>query len=628
MCGIAGFFGRQSERTSRRTILSMLERIRHRGPDGSGVAVFDEAGLGHVRLAIIDLGGGSQPMTTAKKRHHISYNGELYNYRELREDLQKRGCVFATGSDTEVVLQAFALFGVKALNRFRGMFAFALWDDERKQGWLVRDRFGIKPLYYAENRGRIVFASEIKALFPALSSRPEMDLNSLHLLMNFRYIPGPATMFSGIHHLPAGHYLFWNGERARTGRWTGPLEGLGDEDAVAGLRHRIQQAVDRQLVSDVQVGSYLSGGVDSATLVALANRFKDPSRDLPTFTLRSGDSPYEAVYAGKTAKMLGVGNIQREIDVDLGKVMPWLTYHLEVPKVNGLQSALIAKLAAEHVKVVLSGLGGDEIFLGYNLHRILCALTRVGQWGAQPLARTAGRFAHSIFGRAGLGFEEWARGGKALGTLPDFQKIYALIRNVWDSEDGRRRIYGPKMLAAELDDPFDFLRRHWPEAPDSFSAAALFDMNHKMVNDLLLQEDRLSMAFGLEVRVPFLDEDLVGAASKLDWRRKMAGCRAKRLMREVISAWLPQEVLNRPKSGFQLPIHLFFEKEFRPLADAYLRPDRIEEDGLFNMDFVRQVLAARPKKRLRWHYFILYLMIGVNIWLDVFQEGEAVEAWT
>ena len=215
MCGIAGFFGSVPGGAPERILGAMLEAIQHRGPDGSGLTVFNQAGLGHVRLAVIDLAGGSQPMATPDGRFHISYNGELYNYREIRDTLLKQGYTIDSRSDTAVLLQAFAAFQVAALHSFRGMFAFALWDDQEKEGWLIRDRFGIKPLFYAMNPQGLVFASEMKALLPALPSRPEMNLNSLHQLMNFRYIPGSATMFTGFSHLQAGNILHWKNHRVR-----------------------------------------------------------------------------------------------------------------------------------------------------------------------------------------------------------------------------------------------------------------------------------------------------------------------------------------------------------------------------------------------------------------------------
>ncbi len=631
MCGIAGFFGTPRSGTAEKTLARMLAAIAHRGPDGDGATFFPEAALGHLRLAIIDLAGGGQPMATTDRNLHIIYNGELYNYRELRRELAGLSSTFRTDSDTEVVLAACHHWGVTAAcNRFRGMFAFALWDSEKRQGTLVRDRFGIKPLFYAETPEALLFGSEAKAIRAGLAARPALDLNALHLLLNFRYIPGPATLFAGIRQLPPGHCLTWRENRLALSQWatalpTAAAVPAGEQEEH--LRQRLRQAVARQLVSDVPLGGYLSAGLDSSTLLALAVKEQGRADHFPTFTIQTGDSPQEAKEAAATARLFGAVNHQQAVPLAMAELLPRLVYHLEVPKVNGLQSALVARLASRHVKVALSGLGGDEIFLGYHLHRLLATLKPYGAAPLRPGTRAVGALARLACARLGLAYEEGYRAGQLLGRLPDFAGAYGILRNVWDAPAMRRRLYGPRLLAAPLDNAFELLASTWPVHPDPVTAAADFELTNKMVNDLLWNEDRLSMAFGLESRVPFLDEDLVAAVTAVDRRARMPAGRLKHLMRRVVAPWLPAEILARPKSGFQVPIHRFFNSHLRPLCARYLSPERLRADGLFNPVFVAEVLAARPHPRLRWHYFLLYLMLGTAIWIDIFEKDQEVPPW-
>ena len=623
MCGVAGFFGPAPTCGAESAVRRMTEAIRHRGPDGKGHAIFEDAGLGHVRLAIIDLEGGRQPMTPCGSRLTIVYNGEVYNFREIRSRLERAGISFSTRSDTEVVVRAYERWGMEAFVSFRGMFALAIWDQEAREGILVRDRFGIKPMMYASRSQTLLFGSEIKALLPVLPGGAELEPESLHLLMNFRYIPGTGTLFQGVRHLPPGHLLRWKEGRTRLIRWapaepTEPVTGEGD--VVEEVWRLLDQSVNRQLVSDVPLGGYLSGGIDSATLAALAIRHLPKGQRLPTFTIQTGDSPLEAVHAAETARILGADNVQERGSEDLAQSLPRLLWHLEVPKVNAWQSDLVARLAARHVKVALSGLGGDEIFVGYHLHRLIRGLAGMQRAGLGGPARWIGRQGWRVLAGGGLRWDEARRGCKALAALPDWPAVYGILRNVWDCPDLRQTIYGPRLLDQKLPDGVEFIRGLWPreEGGNPLASILRFEREHKMVNDLLLQEDRLGMAHGLEVRVPFLDEDLVAFVSRVDLSIRMAGGKLKGLMRQVVAPLLPAQVLNRPKSGFQVPIHRFFQTHLRPLCQTHLSRERVKASGLFNYDFVDAVLRARPAPRLRWHYFLLYLMLGVHLWEEIF----------
>lgn len=620
MCGIAGWFDAATDAQADGALLErMTTRLAHRGPDGRGTAFSGSAAFGHTRLAIIDLASGDQPMRGPDGDTWITYNGEIFNFRELRRELEARGERFHTVSDTEVILRLYRLHGVDGFARLRGMYAFALWDARRREGWLVRDPMGIKPLFVAHvPGGRLLFASEAKAILAAEPRHAALDEDALNLAMNFRYIPGGSSMFRGVRQLAAGRMLCWREDGSAREQ---PLASAPEPPGEPSVLEAIQDSVRYHLCADVQVGSYLSGGLDSALITALAVREAGP---LPTFTLDVGDDPAEARNAADTAAVLGVTNLRGECsDIGLERLAS-LVWHLEVPKINALQVSDLARMTAGHVKVALSGLGGDELFLGYNAHRILHAALLAERTLPGPLRR-------GLAGAAGplvraLGGPVWSEGDRALQMLKklgDWPTTYGILRNVWDDPALRRRIYGPRMLDARPADAFETLATLWPRDGDPLAAMVEFEWREKMVNDLLWQEDRASMAEGLEVRVPFVDRVLWARMSREQRRSRVPGGRGKTLLRRASLAVLPAAVVDRPKSGFQVRIHDFFPAHLAGAADALLGEEEIRRHGLFNPDFVSHVRSLRPEKRLRWHLFMLYLMLMTHLWMRAFEGGGA-----
>lgn len=607
MCGIGGWLS-PNPRVDRAGPLlgALVEAIKHRGPDGTSTLELDHVGMAHARLAIVDLVSGDQPMWSADRRAVIVFNGEIFNYRELRKYYEALGVGFTTQSDTEVILAAYQYEGESGFARLRGMFAFVIWDIDQRRALLVRDPLGIKPLFVREEAdGRLCFASEAKGILAQIADRPKLDAGALHLLLNFRYVPGEATLFQGIRQLAPGECVEWRPNAACRSSRLEPtrMTAEGDLDSV------LRDSVRAHLIADVPVGCYLSGGIDSGLVAALAHV---EVKDFFTFTLAVGDDPSEASNAAATARILGLRNEQAELGNSESRRLPQMLWHMEVPKVNALQLFRLAELARTRVKAALSGVGGDELFAGYNAHRIFQLCTRIPGGPARAVAGVLRKLLPST------AFGERDRAIEMCAATGDWPLVYALLRNVWDRPELRRWLYGPRLLDISLPDSVEAVRERWPKRADPLGAMMQFEWRNKMVNDLLWQEDRASMAAGLEVRVPFVDVGVHAAVEHMGPPRV-----GKAALREVAAHYLPTDVLRRPKSGFQIDAPKFFDDNLRPLADVWLSPSRVREYGLFNPDTVAALLRMPVRRSHRWHFFMLYLMIQAHMWIEIFERGVA-----
>ncbi len=617
MCGIAGWFSQNPRIDNAQKILqAMVATIAHRGPDGNDIYTSQHVGLAHTRLAIIDINGGKQPMQTEDGQFVITFNGEIYNYRALRKELISKGSIFHTESDTEVILQLYHQYGWRGFNRLRGMYAFALWDSRLKSALLVRDPIGIKPLFVSTlpDKG-LVFGSEAKAILAYNNNRTKMDPAALHLLLNFRYLPGDVTMFQNIRQLAPGTVYIWdtNGKQELYKLEPKP------SDSKNNLLEIFTEAVDIHCTADVEVGCYLSGGIDSATICALAKR---SGRNLRSFTLNAGDDPNEAENAATTARLLGVENICETIPSEVSDISR-LIRHLEVPKINAYQVSRLAWHTSRHVKVVLSGLGADELFYGYNAHRIFNQSYQINRYIPSQIAHKVANIADFFVEKiTPVPWTEPQRALEIFGASSNWPRAYGLLRNVWDSTSMRNFIYGPRMLDSDLPDAFNTLENLWPTHDDPVKSMALFEWKNKMVNDLLWQEDRVSMAEGLEVRVPYLDINFANKVNSMERNVLMPRGELKGYMKQMISGVLPAQILKRPKSGFQVDAPMFVKNSLKPLINRWLSPECIAHYGLFNPSFVESVLNQQPKKWLRWHYFMIYLMLSTHIWVAEFEDSK------
>src|SRR5688572_15157878 len=563
MCGIAGILDLRGEAVDPAEVDAMAESINHRGPDDSGTFVRGRIGLANNRLAIIDVSAaGHQPMTSDDGRLVIVYNGELYNFRELARELESSGQTFRSRTDTEVVLRAWQEWGPSCLDRFDGMFAFAVWDDLEQKLTLARDRFGVKPLYYAETGGRLLFGSEIKALLAA-GLRASVSHDVLRQYFTFQNVFSDETLFDGVRMLPAGHVLRASQRVGAPERYWDlllePDESVGEDEWVERLRAAFESAVERQLVSDVPLGSYLSGGMDSASIVATASA-RIPR--LMTFTGGfdlSSVNGLELVFDERSdAERVASGCRTEHYEMvmhagDMAWVLPELVWHLEDLRVGmSYPNHYIARLASKFVKVSLAGTGGDELFAGYP-------------W-RYDLVRDA--VDADDFDRRY--YEYWSR------LVPDAEHGAFFTGGVRESFEG---------------EPFDAYRAVIePVRTLDPVAKALYFEAKTFLHGLLVVEDRVSMAHSLEVRVPFLDNELVELARRIPSHLKHADGGGKRLLREAMRGLLPEEILDKRKQGFSPPDESWYRGPSMSGIRELLLDRRTLERGYFEPAYVRRVL--------------------------------------
>ena len=624
MCGIAGTSGFGDEELIR----AMTDAIAHRGPDGDGFYNGESVHLGNRRLAIQDVPGGAQPMANEDGSVVVVYNGEIYNYPELRGLVLARGHQLRTHCDTEVLPHLYEDEGITFAARLNGIFAFALLDRARRKLFLVRDPLGVKPLVYSIRDGMLAFGSEAKAVLASGLVPPELDEASLHLSMNVRYVPGHRTFFRNIERLPPGHVLEFAEGRARLQPyaaidWT-PDESIPAADWLDGIRFHYQEAVKRQLISDVPVGVSLSGGIDSSSIVAMLRRAS--SGPIKTFSLGFDEPTDETDDARFVARTFGTEHQEVVLHEPALAHLADAIWHTEEPKVNSLQLYLLHRFIGEHVSVVLSGLGGDELFAGYDIYSYLLRTRRLR---GGPLGGAVSALAPALDWAArrsaGLGRPELDLATRKLEWLAasgDGARNYLLLRNAWDFNSALlRRVYTPDFadrLTASTRDDYD---GYFGDERPLESQALRAEFATKMVCDLLHNEDTMSMAHSVESRVPLLDLELVRFAARIPDTIRFAGG-PKGLLKDALTGVLPDRVLHKRKWGFTFDPVEQYQKDLGPMVRDMLSPDRLRRSGIFNPEFVQAVLRAAPHQRLRWHYFLLWQMIGVETWLETFASGQ------
>jgi asparagine synthase (glutamine-hydrolysing) len=583
MCGIAGLAARSGVDPER--LRAMSATLVHRGPDADGTLVDGPVGLASRRLSIIDLETGDQPIANEDGTVHVIQNGEIYNYRELRAELELAGHRFGTHSDTEVLVHLYEQHGDGFAERLRGMFAVAIWDSRRRRLVLARDRFGIKPLYYREDGGDLLFASELRAL-----PRGEVDPDAVEAFLAFNSVPGPLSIFRGTHKLQPGQLLVWEDGRVETSRFARPAPvdahdvRREDEDELAEeLRARLRDSVRAHLIADVPVGVLLSGGVDSGLLAALAAQESDDA--VHTFSIGFEEGSFDELDdARAVAERYGTDHQELVLRPDAALLLPALADAFDEPFADSsaLPTYLVSELAAAHVKVALSGEGGDELFGGYYTYAADLLALRVGRLA--PLARPVVERLPSSSRKASFDYKakRFVRGA----SLPPLERHHA-----W------KEIFSPE-LRAELTgrpsngDPVDLLRRRFDETEGAELLARLqdVDLGIYLVDDLLVKTDRASMAHSLEARVPYLDPLVAGLAQALPTRLKVSGLRKKRLLRQAAAPLLPRRIVYGRKRGFSIPAAAWLRGDLEPFARDVLSAETLRRQGYFRPEPVTSLI--------------------------------------
>lgn len=627
MCGICGVLQFDGRPPSVDTLSAMTESLRHRGPDAGGLHVDGPVGLGHRRLAIIDLSPtGGQPMTNEDGSLWLTYNGEIYNFQEVRQELEGRGHVFRSACDTEVILHAYESWGTECLERFNGMFAFALWDARRRRLWLVRDRLGIKPLFYLHRSDRLIFASEIKAILCDPSVDRRVDLVALHHFLSLNYTPAPFSLFAGVRQVLPGHFLLVeaDGQSHEQAYWDVSYahQRDGDEaDLLEQFDAELSAAVKRRLISDVPLGAFLSGGVDSSAVVYwMAHQSQQPVR---TFSIGFPEKTYDELpYARDVAKACRAVHHERIVTPDAAKLLPRIVWHAEEPTADSsmLPVYCLAEMTREQVTVALSGDGADELLAGYEtyqafyaarLYRFLPRLFR--QRLIKPLVD---RLPISDT-KVSLDFKlkRFVRGAEL-----DREAQHAYWRMIFD-EEMKRELYTEEVRRAVRGvETVDLYREVFAraEAAHPLDRMLYVDTRFYLPNDMLVKLDRMTMAHSLEARVPFLDHRLVEFAASIPPRFKLKQGRVKKyLLKAAVHRRLPDISVWRKKQGFNVPKGLWFKGHLREFVFDHLSPRRIQRMGFFEEEPVTRLLNEHVGGK-RDHSHQIWGLLCLSLWWQQF----------
>ena len=557
MCGIALIADVAATLPREGAVAAMTGALRHRGPDGSGIKVLPGCTLGHTRLAIIDLAGGAQPMGEESGRYWITFNGEIFNYRELRRELEAEGFVFRTGSDTEVILQCYRRHGASTPSRLNGQFAFAIWDSQERTLFAARDRLGEKPLYFAVlDDGALVAASEIRALVASALCKPKLSQAALEDYLCLGYVPPDRTIYDNVHVLPPGHSLQFNaGKLTQQRYWEPPPSSPGKlswQDTIAEARHLLGQAVKRQMVADVPVGAFLSGGLDSSTIVAFMAEAA-PGR-VKTFSVGFGALINELPYAKAVAQRYDTEHHEIQMDMNVPEMLQRMVEVYDEPLADSanIPTYLIAGFARQHVKVALGGEGGDELFGGYWWHQSLMDEEKAPSSTSGMMGARAALWCSRLARRAGLSQDFESRAARRyIGSLARRE-----VPDAWD-RCVRRHLAPPPGEFGCTEATADRLASMFRPGSmrQGFDRVTNFDLSVYLAGDILPKADRASMAQGLEVRSPFLDADLLNFMLALPWRLRLEGGQgSKPLLRAAAEDLWPESVKTRSKQGFGAPV--------------------------------------------------------------------------
>jgi asparagine synthase (glutamine-hydrolysing) len=633
MCGICGVAGQADESLMK----AMLSRIAHRGPDDEGIyltttSTGERLGLGHRRLSIIDLSpAGHEPMTDASGEIWLTYNGEIYNFKSLRRQLEAAGHRFRSDSDAEVVIYAYREWGRDFLSRLNGMFALAIWDRRDESLLLARDRLGIKPLYYAETPAGFAFASEIKALLAIPGIERSVDLAALDQFMSFLWTPDPQTVFKGIHKLPPAHYLVYRDGRAETFEyWDVDFNednSLSESEWVERLREQIKRSAEMQMISDVPLGAFLSGGLDSSSLIALMSAATDRKITTYTFGFKQEDLRYDILeddvkYARVVGREFNTDYHEALLEPQVIDLLPRLVYHMDEPIADPaiITSYLICRAARERLTVLISGMGGDEVFAGYPRHaavKVAEAYNLIPSFISRPVVAALPGARPGRFTALFRNTKKLARSAR----LPERERYLGF--GTYFTEDDKAELYAGEMRAASHD--FDAYREHRRyfdrvAGEDFINQMLYIDLKTFLPCLNLTYTDKTSMASSMEVRVPLLDHELVEMAARIPARLKLKGLTRKYILKRAAEAWLPRDIIYRKKAGFSAPLRAWLARDLREMVEDLLSETNIQQRGYFDYRFVRRLiddnLSGREDNNLK-----IFQLLTLELWHREFIDG-------
>jgi asparagine synthase (glutamine-hydrolysing) len=629
MCGIAGWANLEADTPpmmgDEMMLNSMCNRMWHRGPDSSGMWLGRGVALGMRRLAIIDLAGGEQPVWSEDKSICAVMNGEIYNFREIRKNLESLGHKFNSHTDTEVLPHLYEEFGEAMVEKLNGMFAFALWDLNRKKLLIARDRFGEKPLFYGVFENKLLFASEPKVLLENPAVEAEIDLDSLRQYLSFDYVPAPHSIYKGISKLPAAHLLTLENGQVKTRRYWNlsfekPAEKLSMREASKQLGELLADSVRMRMVSDVPLGILLSGGVDSSAIAAFATQFSQEK--VKTFSIGfEEDSFDESKFAREVAKHLGTEHYEDKLSVETAvELISGIGKWLDEPLSDGslLPTFLLSRFVRQHVTVALGGDGGDEIFAGYPMYyahkmaRVYDQLPRFVRNGMiEPVVKSL------PVSNKNLSFDYKAKRFVAASKYDVVTRHHSWFGSF--APDRQIELLSEKVLSETSGDIYADAKRLLKicDADEQIEQMQYLDINFYLAEDILTKVDRASMAVSLEVRAPFLDPRIAQFASSLPLEYKLNGSNGKYILKKTIENLLPKSVVKRPKKGFGIPIAEWLKGKLNSLAHDLLDSDRLKKQGLFNPAFVQNLLREH-EQNIASHHKQLWTLLVFQLWNDNF----------
>lgn len=630
MCGICGLI--QPGDIDEKRLRAMADVMRHRGPDDEGFWVGDGAGLGQRRLSIIDLEGGRQPMPNRDETVWLVCNGEIYNSPELRRDLEARGYPFRTRTDVEVILHLYDEYGVECARHLRGMFAFALWDTRRKRLVLARDHIGQKPLFFFHDGDRFAFGSEVKAVLRSGMVEPKPDLTALWHYISLRFIPDRMTLFERVQKLPAASTLVYENGRITVEKYWRPdyRDKLpSDERAIeAGLHDLLRDTVRMHMLSDVRIGSFLSGGIDSSTIAAMLAC--ESGERVPTFSIGVKEMDFnELPYARMVAEKYGTEYHEEVVEADLVHLIPTMVWHMDEPSDPfGVGVYLVSRLASKTVKVALGGDGGDELFAGYDRfsgHRLVDYYCVLPRWFRARVMRRLVELVPDSYGYKSLAQKlKWVNEMSFLTNGRRYAQSMGFLRF---TDEAKRELYTDRARAAVEDaDSMSKVLEHFEAdcVEDVVDRMLYTDLMTRLPDHLLVILDRMAMAHGLEGRPPIVDYRVVEYAASIPASLKLKGKTLKYILKRVASRYLPRTLIERRKQGFGFPLAHWMRGELAGYVRGLMAQSRFVELGLFNRGFIDRLLDEHIGGKAD-HNFRIWILINLEMWYRLFFEGQSVD---